>query len=244
MAFDLSNTAEGGTDGVTVTPANSGGASGDAFNVVSIGPDGELTFEDAHPAHGALGYRYNVTGAGAQRCYTAWTLAAVTEIFHTAYLFREAEIGTGGIPFVALYSVVALKAYVRLNLNGTIRVADSLNAPTDGLVPISFGAQNRIELYVLASATVGQLEARLYRGSNFDGATPDEIITSPATRNTGVSWDQVRQGLPELVTLSALNARPFFLDDYNANGAGFPGPPGGEARRHVFGMPQEGFTGV
>jgi hypothetical protein len=66
-----SNTAEGGTNGVTVTTGNSGGASGDAFdNVV-----GSPTFSNAHPFTGSMGY-YSPGGGTASTL--DWNVSTMT----------------------------------------------------------------------------------------------------------------------------------------------------------------------
>lgn len=56
------NTAEGGTDNVTVTTGNSGGASGDAWDVISL-VAGTLTYENAPTLKGGLAYFSNKTVA-------------------------------------------------------------------------------------------------------------------------------------------------------------------------------------
>jgi hypothetical protein len=57
MALPLANSASGGTAAAAVTTANSGGASGDPFEVVNTGT-GTLVFDATHPAHGTgLGYK-------------------------------------------------------------------------------------------------------------------------------------------------------------------------------------------
>lgn len=58
------NTAEGGTDGVTVTTANSGGGSGDAWDTVAISTGGALTFSNFAPAHGSRGYAFGLPADG------------------------------------------------------------------------------------------------------------------------------------------------------------------------------------
>lgn len=64
------NTAEGGTNGVTVTTGNSGGASGDAFNAVSGSPQ----FSNAHPFAGSMGYYAPGSGSAAS---VGWDLTAM-----------------------------------------------------------------------------------------------------------------------------------------------------------------------
>lgn len=51
------NTAEGGTEGAAVTVANSGGASGDAFRLVSASSGGSVTYRAAAAYRGTRGIR-------------------------------------------------------------------------------------------------------------------------------------------------------------------------------------------
>src|SRR5436190_10712109 len=53
----LENTAEGGSNGTTVTVGNSGGASGDPFDIVSIGGSSAIVFDNAHVHDGSLAYK-------------------------------------------------------------------------------------------------------------------------------------------------------------------------------------------
>lgn len=57
------NNAEGGTNGTAVTPANSGGTSGDAFGLVPLTGTGAIKFSTAKPAHGTLGYEVTPGGS-------------------------------------------------------------------------------------------------------------------------------------------------------------------------------------
>lgn len=59
------NTAEGGTNGVTVTTANSGGSSGDALGSVSLVGSPTIIFDNSTAAHGSLSYY--LSGADTER---------------------------------------------------------------------------------------------------------------------------------------------------------------------------------
>lgn len=69
---ELINTAQGGTHGITATPANTGNASGDPFDLVV----GDVTFDDTH---GVLAYKITpttvVTGGGTlgYPAYVQWS---------------------------------------------------------------------------------------------------------------------------------------------------------------------------
>ena len=66
-----SNTAEGGTYGTSVTAANSGGGSGNAFGVVNKGAGAALVYSTTADAHGVLGY--SLTGSSGTATDVGWT---------------------------------------------------------------------------------------------------------------------------------------------------------------------------
>ena len=67
------NTFEGGVDGTVITSGNSGGASGDAFNVVVTNtPATEPAFDNTH-AIGTLSAHVAQTAAAADFCQVRWT---------------------------------------------------------------------------------------------------------------------------------------------------------------------------
>lgn len=79
------NTAEGGTNGTTVTPANSGGASGDAFSSYSIGAGNTFTYDSSAPLRGALSYK--MTQSGANQCNWFWTWSTARADFAFQFPF-------------------------------------------------------------------------------------------------------------------------------------------------------------
>jgi len=77
----LYNNLEGGTNGTTITTANSGGASGHAFDVASV-TNGTLIYSNAHSAHGSLAAAMSTTVAGGS-ALIGWTtsLGTVTSLY-------------------------------------------------------------------------------------------------------------------------------------------------------------------
>lgn len=59
----MQNTFDGGVNGATITPENSGGASGTPFNFIQVMPGATATYASGAALHGPLGAR--VTGSGA-----------------------------------------------------------------------------------------------------------------------------------------------------------------------------------
>lgn len=145
----LSNSAEGGSDGTTVTTGNSGGASGDAWDVVSIGGGNALTFEDSPVGANAFVYRFN--GAAAAQVFTEWDLTlrggGLTQAWTRFYVYalstpaaqRRLYRVRGPLP------TLATMAFLRVNFTGggstrklelfdatnTVRWTSTANEPLD-----------------------------------------------------------------------------------------------------------------
>lgn len=64
MAGTFSNTAEGGTEGATVTTGNSGGASGNAYGTVTTDNSGTLTYRAVAAYRGTRGIRLRANNFG------------------------------------------------------------------------------------------------------------------------------------------------------------------------------------
>lgn len=81
----IENTAEGGTNGVAPTIANTGGASGTAASAVNVGTGNTIYFSDFMPAHGSKGYMFTYgTSAGGNMF---WDIAESGRLVHSFYIF-------------------------------------------------------------------------------------------------------------------------------------------------------------
>src|SRR6266851_3113313 len=93
----LTNSAEGITpSGTTVTTANSGGASGNAFDAVTVTSSGQTCASDnAQAAHGALSIKL-ATGATAAGTFVRWTtsMGTQTTIWFRVYAYYQANPGS------------------------------------------------------------------------------------------------------------------------------------------------------
>jgi len=73
----LVNSFEGGTNGVTVSAANSGGGSGNAFDSVTIGTGASIIY-DTTQTQGALAAKV-ATGASVSTVFATWSTAMGTQ---------------------------------------------------------------------------------------------------------------------------------------------------------------------
>jgi hypothetical protein len=108
---------------------------------------------------------------------------------------------------------------VSISATGKVSISDAANANTvQTTTVIPTGAWFRVEGFVIGSATVGQVEVKLFLTA--DSLTPTETQTSPATYNTNTSISTIRFGA---VALSIANAS-FYLDDAGVTDQGYLGP--------------------
>ena len=169
----LGNTFEGGSDGVAITTGNSGTTSGDAFNGVSNAP----TFESTGPIHGTISMLCDGDAAD----YVVWNSsmpASMSEGWFRMY-FTVSALPSSTAPIMVFRKsgggVTDQGCDVRITNTGTLQLRDDSEITQFTMsTPISTGVQHRLEVHVISSATVGRIEAHLFRGANVDGSTPDD----------------------------------------------------------------------
>lgn len=224
MAVTLTNSAEGITpSGTTVTTGNSGGASGNAWDAVNIGASATITSDNAHAAHGSLSTKF-VTTTSAQNTVvwsTSLTGSSIATVWWRIYVYVTAN-PSSNIPLVLVRNGANQCSRFVLGTAGTFTYNDAANTTrltSTGVV--NTNAWTRIEGFTTASATVGQLEFKLFT-SGLDNSSPDETQSSTATLNTQTAVTQVFYGL---TSVAAANIT-FWLDDVGASDTAYLGPAG------------------
>jgi hypothetical protein len=217
----LVNSAEGGSSGTTVTTGNSGGASGNAWDVVGIGTGDSLTFDSTYAAHGLLSYKIS-TGSSANPCDVQWssslTGSSVGEIWFRAYLYFTANPASAIKLIVANVSGTQAAA-LQLLTTGQLRWLNTSGATiltTTNSIPLNQWC--RIEGFIVGSSTVGQVSVSLY--DTPDSGTATETETSAATQNTDGAMTLIRYG----VDVGVANIGPFWMDDIGVSTTGYLGP--------------------
>ena len=216
----LSNTFEGGSDGVAITTGNSGGTSGDAFT----GIDGTLSlYSNVSPAHGGMAMRIVDTAASTRVRWNALG-SITTDVWMRAYLNLSAlPVTNTAVIFKA--QVNAGTQCMALLVNKTTGTVQALNAANGviasslGSVSVPFGSWFRLEMRVLASATVGEIEWKWWSSPDSSG-TPDDTVAVTG-QALGVDYGEALFGL----TTSA-PATPFtiYYDDIAVSSTGWIGP--------------------
>lgn len=113
------NTAEGGSNGVTVTNGNSGGTSGTALrtNIVSTSA---LVYSTAHPTQGAIGFKHDNVASGCATLRTASGLSSMNSSFSMDFVYDSGY--TGSHPILNCLNGTAESLFkLYLQADGTMR---------------------------------------------------------------------------------------------------------------------------
>lgn len=225
----LLNSFEGGTSGTTISTGNSGGASGSAFDVVTIGGTSAVAYSNAQAAHGALSGKFTVASGVSNISSIAWStsMGTQTQIWYRMYLYFTSAPASFGL-WRALQGA-SLCAGIVLVTDGTIQGRSSSNATvftTASSYPLN--QWFRLEGFVTGSASVGQMQLKLFGSPN--GTIPTETQTTAANLNTLGSPNTYQYGV------LTSDAATFWMDDLGLSSAGYIGPvktPGGTSRTTI-----------
>ena len=219
----LTNTFAGGTSGTNITAGNSGGTSGDALDAVEPGFGGTCTYSSAQSIHSGLSGNMDLTSSG--YAFVEWTTSltasSITQVWFRMYCYIPSLPGFGNylltdIPTSGFGATLVVESSGNLRFldsNGSAQIISTLTAPT--------GAWFRLEGFIIASATVGQLNLQMFT-TNPEGVTPDEDDTTAATLNTGNAITGLTFGVSNQT--GAGGAFQVYLDGLGASTTGYLGP--------------------
>lgn len=219
----IKNSAEGGTNGTSVTTGNSGGTSGSAFNSVNIGTSATVAFDNTRSAHGNMAYSLG-TGGTASAADVEWTTSAgsLTTVYGRFYFYATAAPGAQHrLLTIATSGGAALNSSIYWSTSRTLLMTDSAANAILTSSTLAANTWHRIEFKVVQSATVGLLELKVFSGTNMDGTTPDYSGTSAATQNTGSSA-MALYSFGSGFDVKA-NITTFWLDDLGLSDTGYLG---------------------
>lgn len=226
MAVTLLNSTEGITPSGTAMTAgsggNSGGASGNFLDVVNLGSSGVVASDSAQKAHGSLSTK--ITTVASSLCFVAWTTSItgspLTTMWFRIYVYITASPPAANIPICRFLTSGAQQcSRMVINTSGKLVFNDGANATqltSTNNVPAN--AWFRIEGFCTSSATVGQLEFKLF--TTADSTTPLETQTSAATLNTNAGIAQWQVG----ITSVAIANGTVWVDDLGLTDQGYLGP--------------------
>lgn len=176
----ITNNFEGGTDGVAITAANSGGASGTPFNAI-WGTGFNYSASDATQGVMGAGVAGSAYGAG------QWSLATPTQIAIQMY-FKPKAIPTSGDCYLMRLHKSGTRLFdVHVQGTGHLRIFDASGATvwtaTNALVANTY---YRLEAFVVAGATssTGTIKVGYYLGNS---TTPVETVYLNTAANVGTA---------------------------------------------------------
>lgn len=205
MTILLSNTLEGGTNGIAVSAANSGGVSGNAFNTVGAG----CTYSSVKAAHGGMS-----AFSSAKFSYLRWNWTASAHLYFRVYLnYPVAAPGATSREFQILDNASATVAGFNLAADGRPGVVVGLGTAVYGATPIVAGAWFRLEMHF--DPVAGSIEMRHY--ADPDSVTPTQTVTA-----TGVAAADVESVYGPRA--SGVTTFDVYSDDWAVSTDGWVGP--------------------
>lgn len=163
------NTAEGGTNGVTATSANTGGGSGDALNVV-LGTGTGAVFDSSDSAHGSLCYA--VTGAASAKAELQMTGFTGTTFSQRFYVKLSALPSANGstATIMQLFNVgsASICSWVINSSNQPVLQLSGSTVKTFTTITMNTSTWYRFEVQgtIGASTSTGVLNAQIYAGDS------------------------------------------------------------------------------
>jgi hypothetical protein len=217
----LNNTFEGGSNGTTLTAGsggNTGGASGDFFDTVTIGASCTETFATSSAFHGGLGLQITqpVTAAAT---FVEWNtqLGTVTStVWGRVYLRLSAGSFSTALAFARTLNGATIAGQVIITSAAKVRCQDNLAATAVGAVTVAVNTWYRIEWMVtIGSGATQTVQAKLYLG-DADGDL-ETITLGSATTQTQATKVQLGE------CTGPIPSSTLDLDAFNVNLTGFPG---------------------
>ncbi len=214
--------AEGGSNGTGITAGNSGGASGDAFESVSLGAGATAIYDNAQAHNGSLAAKL-ATGGSAADCSLNYGSAIGSQptVYFRAHVYMTANPGTSHRLIDAWDSGSGQLCFaIYLTSSGQLMSVNTAGSTIQTMsASVNLGSWFRVEVMLIGHASTGQVEVKLFNTA--DSTTPTETITSTANQNTRGSANNFRFGaagdpLPA--------SRTLWLDDLGISTTGYLGP--------------------
>lgn len=217
---DITANFELGTNGNDVLTSDSGSAT--AWDTRSVSGSTTIKYDTAHVAFGSLAAKFTVVAGGLG--FLQWRAAFGTQTDHFGRFYFYATANPSSVQPIwqaARGADITRVARIDVNADGTLRILDQpATGLQSGVVPITLNQLIRIEYHVIHSATVGQIECKLFNTA--DSSTPSETITSPATWDTNTDADRIQFGY-----VSAEANFTYWMDNIIGNATSYPGPVAG-----------------
>jgi hypothetical protein len=208
------NTAEGGSDGVTVTTSNSDGVSGDAWN--STAGSTALTFSSTFAARGTLSYKIAQTSGVAADL--GWDILALTDFYGRSYVYFTGFSSGSQVIVKGLNTGFASDSWrVDITSTGQVRTRDATGTIlATSVQTLATGQWYRLEWHITsATSTTGAIEVRAYAA--------DQTTTLYTFSNNACNMNTETSHVQFGPTLSTPQMPALFLDELALNTGGWIG---------------------
>ncbi len=219
----LSNKFDCGSDGTLITVGNTGGACGDAFDLVQtnagIGPSFSTDF--AHSA--GLSLKIVTANPVATSNTGRWTGfgSITTSVYSRVYLYLPALPSGSSLKFFRFRTNAGDSAYLEIDTAGKVHAlnaAASAIAASQGTTTVAINQWIRIECRVLSSTTVGEIEWRYFSSADSSSITETQSATAQVL---GANTDGLIVGT---VNTNQPVSYTYYFDDFAVSATDWIGP--------------------
>ena len=197
----FANTLNAGTLGATLSPTDSGGANGMAFDTVVTNGGGRLVYDNTRTRGIGLSARHTV-GAGGN-AYYEWnrSLGSPSVWYGRVYIWLNA-LPAGDIRLIRGESASGdLELVIEVTRRGTMRIRDGSNQII-GTTHQAVLTSGWVRLEWKVNHATGQVELRVFNSPNL--TTPTETLVTATGRAIGA--------LPAQVQIGRSGTQAFFAD--------------------------------
>lgn len=191
-----SNSFEGGTNGTTITTANSGGVSGDAFDSTAIGTGSTLTYDTSKAAHGTTSALATTNGsASAAAAFVKFLPSASSRIATHLYInLNTLPATTTPMVVFSPRSGTTISVRVAVTQTGTVQLRDPSNTVMwTSTATVSPGTWYRCEFQsVLNGDTTGNASVQLF---TLDSLTALDAASNVAMTGLPTTYDRIYAGI-------------------------------------------------
>lgn len=172
---NAANTAEGGSDNTTVTEANSGGTSGDAWQDTSI--SGTVTFDNERLLKGSMAYKSSKASAVYSRVgWNDTVIGTRAELWFRAYYNIQAYPSSASY-ILAFYNAGTFLCGITMGTTGVISLLDQNGAAIDATAAAIVDPDEWFRIEARVKNSGQEFEAKIYDGHS---TTPLDTISGTA----------------------------------------------------------------
>jgi hypothetical protein len=202
-----------GTNGNAILAADPGSAN--AWDSIVKPGSGTGVYDNTHTTGHSPEMAQFVSANGQYQLQWSTALGTVTDHYGRLYWYQT---GYGGfLDVVRMGSTGSFAGGLDVNItNGHINLRDQAGAIQAATTQaVALNQLVRIEWHIIHSATVGQIEVKLFNSA--ESTTPDETIATTANINTLASANEINFGPV------AARAETWWIGDIVANANAYPG---------------------